>query len=138
MTFARPTTQLHPSRPVAEVLSPATASAESRHPSHKLPHSTAFCANSVDGKYERAAGPSAGATQIFGIPARSAHRNIHRSRTRDLAGCKLYRQLFIADNVRAQNLPVDDNFRGRNKIAAVHVDQTSLLYLGKSNCAGHQ
>src|ERR1019366_6996087 len=91
-----------------------------------------------DGQYEYAAFAAACAAQVSGIPARSLHNHVHGSWTRDQTGRNRDFQLLTAGNRGAQGLPVDDNYRRRNKLAAVHDEHSTLLHLSKIHRAGRE
>src|SRR6202158_5829428 len=84
-----------------------------------------------DGQYEYAAAAAACAANVPGVAARSCHKHVQVSRTRDQTGRNWDLQLLTADNRGAQGLPVDDNDRRRNKLAALYGEHSTLLHLSK-------
>ena len=84
-----------------------------------------------DGQYEYAAAATACAANVPGVAARSLHKHVKVSRTRDQTGRNWDLQLLTADNRGAQGLPVDDNDRRRNKLAALYGEHSTLLHLSK-------
>src|SRR5450759_3047571 len=91
-----------------------------------------------DGQCEYAAVAAACAAQVSRVPARSMHKHVHGSWTRDQTGRNRDFQLLTAGNRGAQGLPVDDNYRRRNKLAAVHDEHSTLLHLSKIHRAGRE
>src|ERR1700688_4417120 len=84
-----------------------------------------------DGQYEYAAAAAACAANVPGVAARSLHKHVQVSRTRDQTGRNWDLQLLTADNRGAQRPPVDDNYRRRNKLAAHYGEHSTLLHLSK-------
>jgi hypothetical protein len=84
-----------------------------------------------DGQYEYAAAAAACAANVPGVAARSLHKHVQVSRTRDQTGRNCDLQLLTADNRGTQGLPVDDNDRRRNKLAAHYGEHSALLHLSK-------
>src|ERR1700719_1369394 len=79
-----------------------------------------------DGQYEYAAAAAACAANVPGVAARSLHKHVQVSRTRDQTGRNWDLQLLTADNRGAQGLPVDDNDRRRNTLAAHYGEHGAL------------
>jgi hypothetical protein len=97
------------------------------------------CVSSLsDGQYEYAAVAAACATYVSGVPARRMHKDVHGSWSRDQTGRNRDFQLLSADNRGAEGRPVDDNDRGRNKLAAIHHEHSTLLHLSKLHRAGRK
>src|SRR5450755_3912555 len=96
-----------------------------------LPPGTDGGSRLSDSQYEYAAVAAACAANVPGVAARSLHKHIQVSWTRDQTARNWDLQLLTADNRGAQGLPVDDNDKRRNKLAAHYDEHSTLLHLGK-------
>src|ERR1700686_2307200 len=84
-----------------------------------------------DGQYEYAAVAAACAANVSRVAPRSLHKHAQLSRSRDQTGRNWDLQLLTADKCSTQGLPVDDNNRRRDKLAAHYAEHSTRLHLSK-------
>ena len=82
---------------------------------------------------EAAAGPTAFAAEISRVPTRSIDGDVRCSGARDQCGRESGLQLLAANHRGGYRRPIYDDDGRRNKVTAIHSENSALLHLRKLN-----